>query len=260
MNVNWFTIWVPGLPQWFSDKRLVARYLFVIYAISFVMGLLLWGTSPGAVCWGIAFACHIATIIDVIYSLESATSARLTGTLTGISLLTVGALILNGVTTRWVIDARVMTLAQPPLEQGDSLILHPYWTTANPQRGDVVLWTMPTFRINEPQFHRVIEFGGEQIDRVLAVSGDVIEFQPDRLFINGQPAEFLPLNPVAIQRFNTTKFTVPAGCSVVIPSTNPTLPRNLSAQGTNLAIVPNAVIRSRVLFRNFPLTRMGRIR
>ncbi len=259
-DVNWFTIWVPGLPQWLAEKRRLARCLFVIYTISFVVGLLLWGTSPGAVCWGIAFSCHIATIIDVIYSLETSSSARITGTLTGISLLTVGALVLHSMTTRWLLNARVMTFAQSPLEQGDTLLLQPYWSTANPRRGDVVLWTMPTFHINEPQFHRIIQFGGEQIDRVLAVAGDVVEFQPNQLLINDQPAEHLPLNPLAIQRFNATKFTVPTDCSVVIPSTNPTLPQNLSAQSTNLAIVSNEFIRSRVMFRNFPLTRMGRIR
>lgn len=260
MDVNWMTIWVPGLPQWLSGKRLVARCLMPIYVISFIAGLVLWGSTPGAICWGVAFACHIITIIDVVFSLDTSSTARLSGTVMGISLLTIVALTLNGAVSRWVLDSRLMTITQAPLAPGDSLLLRPYWSAPNPQRGEVVLWMMPFVQINEPERHRITQYGGEQIDRVLAVSGDVVEFRPDQLLVNGQPAEFLPLNPAVLHRLPAAKITVPLGSCVIVASTNSNLGRVWSSNFESIAVVSHDVIRAKVLFRNYPLTRMGRIR
>lgn len=61
---------------------------------------------------------------------------------------------------------------------------------SNPKRGDIVVFKIPS------QKHRLVK-------RVIGLPGDVVELNKNRLIINGQTAEYLPLDPRYITYFSS---------------------------------------------------------
>jgi signal peptidase I len=66
----------------------------------------------------------------------------------------------------------------------------------NPERGDVVVFYSP-------------QDGVRLVKRVIGVPGDVIELRDNRLYVNGKPATYQPLDPEVIKQMG------PAGSSFV---------------------------------------------
>ena len=60
----------------------------------------------------------------------------------------------------------------------------------NPQRGDVVIFYSP-------------QDGVRLVKRVIGVPGDVLELRDNRLYVNGQPATYQPLDPEVIRQMGS---------------------------------------------------------
>ena len=63
-----------------------------------------------------------------------------------------------------------------------------YYTTGNPQRRDIVIFTIPQ-RANENFLMREIRLSGDKIKRVIGLPGETIEIIGKSAYINGQPLE-----------------------------------------------------------------------
>ena len=59
-------LFVPGAPQWRWGQRERAMLLGGSYASALLAGLFAWGTAPGLVLLGFAYAVHVASVSDAI--------------------------------------------------------------------------------------------------------------------------------------------------------------------------------------------------
>jgi signal peptidase I len=133
---------------------------------------------------------------------------------------------------------------KPTIGVGDRLLgcKFLYWF-ADPHPGDIIVFEPP------PQAHtRVARF----VKRVVAVEGDTVEVRAGALYRNGQrvdePYASAPLYELPLEK-------VPHHSLFVLGDN-----RNNSADGHVWGFVPEDNVEAKIVFRFWPLARLGRVR
>jgi hypothetical protein len=237
----------------------------VAYALLLVLGLLNWGSVPGAILLGLAFSVHAASVLDVLPLRRTEDLGELMVRATLVSAaLAVGVYVPVGWTLSGVAATRRFEYEAPPFARHD-VVLFNRWAFASrpPRPGDVVLFQPGTeaivpARIADGQvLQRFLE--RECIDRVLGGPGDRIHWKNGRLSINGVAVSWRPLVPWKIAK--ELRFTVPADRYFILPSTSRVALGGVSAlQWERMACHPAEEILGRAYLRLSPLSQLWFIR
>jgi hypothetical protein len=252
---------VPGWAQIYNGQSTLGRGLLVGFGFCTLSALLCFGSAMSSVLLGLAFACHGISVYDVARRSSPVLQDRVFRVLLGCGMLaTLLYLPAYSLVTQFV-DAIVIQQNRTPLMAGDVLLLRrSAFGGANPRIGSVVQYQIPrgslTGRTPDGYAARYV-FEGARIDRVLAGSGQAIEWDGRRLIVDGQPSSWLPLNPQgAPQPLN---FTVPDDCWLILPSTE-FLNSQFAVPAEEWKMwstVRTYQIEGRVIWRSWPLLRMG---
>lgn len=130
---------------------------------------------------------------------------------------------------------------QPTIEIGDRLLgcKFLYWFT-EPKAGDIVVFEPP------PQAEADVS---RFVKRVVAVEGDIVEVKNGMVYINGEPRQE-PYASSPLYRIPAIK--VPDGKLFVLGDN-----RNNSADGHVWGFLPAANVEAKIIFRFWPVTRIG---
>ncbi len=130
---------------------------------------------------------------------------------------------------------------KPTIGIGDRLLgcKFLYWFS-EPDAGDIVVFEPPEeARTNVPRF----------VKRIVAIEGDVIEIKKGWLYVNGARRE----EPYATRpHYRLAPMEVPEGKLFVLGDN-----RNNSADGHIWGFLPKKNIEAKIVFRFWPLTRLG---
>ena len=214
---------VPGWSQFFLKQRIRGHLFLWSFLACLLLSLLMFGSTWGGIWFGLAFSVHSSAALNIV----TQTFAD-AGTRDRIARSIVVSVVL-WVLLYWPAVWLLGEFAQPhtvqtgvaPFRHGDVILVNRRIT---PKRGDVVLYELnysPT--VPAANLHRHINvYGGDNIDRILAVPGDLVQCESGNLLINGSPSTWQPLNPRPIPR--TLHWKVPAGHYLVLPSGVPGTP------------------------------------
>ncbi|NLY00784.1 MAG: hypothetical protein GXY83_32210 [Rhodopirellula sp.] len=252
---------VPGWPQIFAGQTARGRLFFALYLATLLGGLLFAGTPVGGILLGLALATHASSILDVVYRGTHDTPSRIV--YSAAFLLLVGIAVYLPVTwavTRVALPRRILQDV-PPFAAGDVVLCNQIAYRSGPADvGDVVLYLPPQLRFQRlERYMAYYQFAGERIDRVLARGGQRVEWRQRRLWVDGVPMPWTPLNPDVLPP--QLNLTVPAGSLLILPTTG--LPQNFSptaAEWQQLGVVPAGSVLARVYLRYQPLSRFWIIR
>lgn len=130
---------------------------------------------------------------------------------------------------------------RPTIGIGDRLLgcKFLYWFT-DPKEGDIVVFEPP------PQAHADV---ARFVKRIVATEGEMVEVKNGVLYINGEPRQE-PYASTPLYRLPPIK--VPPG-EVFVLGDN----RNNSADGHVWGFLPKTNIEARIVFRFWPITRIG---
>ena len=133
---------------------------------------------------------------------------------------------------------------QPTIGIGDRLLGGKffYWFT-EPAAGDIVVFAPP------PQAQADV---ARFVKRIVAVAGDVVAVHDGALYVNGARQDEPYADP---PRYPMRSRAVPAG-NVFVLGDN----RNNSADGHVWGFLPKDNVEAKILFRFWPLTRLGRVK
>jgi type IV secretory pathway protease TraF len=252
---------VPGWPQFYFRRKAAGRILLICYLLLLLSGLAFIGTIPGSILLGLAFACHAASIIDIVTSATVALRERVV--ISAACIAAVGFVVYfpAGRLLSQVVVPRVILRNVPPFADGDVVLYTPtnsLWSGL--RAGDVVLYEPRPIAILDRSQHRELHIQGERIDRILAVAGQRIEWNDGRLMVDGNSTSLAPLNPQGCRfRFETT---VPAGHFLILPSSIDVLVMTPidSPQLQTICLVDEGNILGRVFLRQQPLSRIWWVR
>jgi signal peptidase I len=250
----------PGLALLHAGERVRGWLYLGSAALCLFLALPLIGSVVGSLLLGLAFGIHVGSNVSF---LRQAGCARHTMARWGL-LVAAGLLLGLYVPVGWLVSHYVspitINLAAAPFQSGDVLLLNSRAFVGRlPQPGDVVLHRLAQIQYQIQNAGLYVIHEGEIIDRVLAGPGDRVEWNVDRLIVNGQPSDWLPLNPQSLPR----KFTwqVPLDSVFILPSTSAAININTPEEILRrIGIVPASSIVGRVYFQTYPLSRWGRIR
>jgi signal peptidase I len=133
---------------------------------------------------------------------------------------------------------------EPTIGIGDRLLgcKFLYWFTA-PEPGDIIVFEPP------PEAHTTVP---RFVKRVVAVGGDTVEVTHGTLYVNGKRVE----EPYAAHpHYNLPPIKVPRDSLFVLGDN-----RNNSADGHVWGFLPKANVEAKIVFRFWPLMRIGIVR
>ena len=252
---------MAGWPQLHLGQR-VRGWLFLwSFLVLLLPGVLMTGTVPGSLLLGLAFSVHASAILDLMNYFAPRLGVRpqlVRSVLISIALL----LLLYLPAARavgLVADPRVMQQTVAPLKQGDVILVNHLST---PRVGDVVLYQMNRYEYTtvgpngRGQIRYIYE--GEQIDRILADSGDHVVWESGQLLVNGRPSPWRPLNVASLPE--RLVIDVPSDHYLVLPTTTMNLTPQMDATvWKHLGCVRYSQIRGRAYLRTNPLSQFGRL-
>lgn len=255
---------VPGWAQVFEGRASLGRSLFFGYLVCLVIAALCFGSPLCSLLLGFAFACHGISVYDVVRRSCSELRARLFLMMLFCGLLAAVIYVPAYVLATRLVAPVIIQLERPPLSAGDVLLVNRSASVRRaPRAGDIVQYELTeAFLMGHTAAGMAarFDFRGSRIDRVLALPGQVIVWNDGRLTVDGQPSPFLPLNPAgAMQKLS---FTIPPGCCFILPSTDfvsdqfQTTEENWRSWST----IRIDQIEGRVIWRSWPLTRIGFVR
>lgn len=251
------------IPGWthFYLKQPVRGHLFLWgWMFCLLMSLVLTGGTAGAIWFGLAFSVHASAISDWVMQTfaDAGVRDRMVRGLAISAVLWVAVYWPVAYGIGRIAQPQTIDVAMPPFAVGDVVIVN---HEAAPRVGSVVMFQVPDRTIDAGRIggeHYRFIYTGDAIDRILAGPGDRVAFADGRLTVNGQPARWLPLNPLPAGK--SVSFTVPPQHYLILPSGAVDLSRRLNASANSwkeLGVIPAESIDGRVLFRSHPLSRFG---
>lgn len=255
---------IPGAGQWAVGQRVLGTLLFLVWGVLLAASTLFIGTPYSYMLGGaiVGWHCLAVNLIARPALMQRPVMERAGwGLVIWICLLvcvyTPGFILLRRC-VGWVgIEGIRYTQT---LRQGDVIVYAGRWfKPAQWERGDLVSYVMrgfigPTFYIR----------AGRGVDRIIALPGDEVVYSGNALLVNGvaPPAAQRPLLEWPAQ--GGTRFIVPEGRVVIVPSTLPlqanatSAPRSGQADTLrDLITVDEQDISGRVLWRTRPWARFG---
>jgi hypothetical protein len=249
---------VPGWAQRYTGRLILARWMFGCYLAVLLLGLLFTGTVLGWLLLGLAVSIHATSILDIVGTSVVSFRLRLIYTGVAITMLTILVYYPAGRLLSVVANPQQFSVAAPPFEAGDVLLVNSYaYRWSDPQPGDVVHYALPTRDVQGrlPDGHAMTyRLEGDRINRILAKAGQRVTSSQGNLLIDGQPSLWLPLGTQSFP--DSLDITVPVGSYLIFPSTDQFPP----AVWQIASIVPRGQIWGRVYWRSQPLWRFGPIR
>jgi hypothetical protein len=250
---------VPGWPQMYAGHSLRGRLFLGLYLATLLPGLFLLGTQTSTLLLGLALATHISSIVDVVFSGCVARQERVVYTL--VFCAAVGLLAYYPVVwlaTRVVVPQRIV-LDVAPFQAGDVFLYNPSaYGDEGPELGNVVVYDIPNARVTG--VGAVYDIRGLRIDRVVAVAGQTLQWDGERLLLDGQPAPYAPLN---LERLvSKFRLQVPDGYSLILPTTDPVVAEQAVTEEVwqQIGRVPHQNVRGKVFLRHQPLSRWWLVR
>jgi signal peptidase I len=192
-----------------------------LFAIGFVACLIpsLWtfGTWESSIWFGLAFSVHSSAALDIVTQTfaDAGMRDRMARSI-GVSLVLGVCLYLPVVLlVSAVANPRTIMANNGAFQYGDVILVNRW---ANLRPGDIVVYTMQyehdAGRIG--YHHTIMEFHGENVDRILAIGGDRVQCIKGVLYVNDLVASNLPLN---MHKFpDKLDWTVPADRYFILPS------------------------------------------
>ena len=251
---------VPGWAQFYLGDVLLARCLVGAYVPLVFLGLVLFGSYPGAILVGIAVSIHASSVVAMLLRYGTSQPARM---LVAMLVLVVLAVGVYGpalwAMTRVALPITVQDAAAP-LAEGDIVLVNQLtYSMRRPALGDVVLFRTLEFSIPaSPGVNQMQYRGGDQIDRILAGPEATVEWRNGELRIGGEESTVRPLNPARMP--TAFSLRVPAGCYLIFPSTQPNV--NMVQRPDfwkRIALVDADSIQGTAYWRSQPLLRIGRL-
>jgi hypothetical protein len=244
---------IPGWAHSHRGNVYRGRMFFLTYIALLLTGLLFFGTIPGSMLIGLAFATHIASASDALVGQYSRVTDRLA--------LTFGCATALGLLIYLPVGITVSQHAVPfgitrPIESfaaGDVLWYNPSATIAN---GDIVLYSVPETTLIGENNHTRYVLQNQWISRVVAQGGQRIQAKSGKLYVDDQPISTPP--PVNLSAQFEAGLIVPDGSYLVMPnSILPETARINMIAWRNLSFVPRNRIIGKVFFRSQPLWKMS---
>jgi hypothetical protein len=247
---------VPGWPQLHGGRRTRGLAYLVGYLCLMLPGLLLTGTSLGAVLLGLAVAVHIVATCDAVVGNFAAPSERIAFTIVcGLFLCGVVYFPIGWLVSRVATPIRI-EYTIPPFERGD-VVWYNRWET--PSKGDMVIYTLAplaTAGRTANGYAAQFRFQGDWIGRLIAKSGQTVAVDNGHWIVDGVSGPLQSGEGVAIAA--SASWVVPENHAVIVPD-------GLVQRGARvdlstlqqLYLVPKSQIFGRVYFRSLPFTRMG---
>ncbi|HEX4414787.1 MAG TPA: S26 family signal peptidase, partial [Lacipirellulaceae bacterium] len=244
------------IPGWAHARRgniYRGRMYFLTYIFLLLTGCLFFGTIPGSMLVGLAFATHVASASDALVGQYSRVTDRLA--------LTFGCATALGLLIYLPVGFAVSQHAVPfgitrPIESfaaGDVLWYNPSATIAN---GDIILYSVPETTLIGENNHTRYVLQNQWISRVVAQSGQRIQAKLGKLYVDDQPISMAP--PVNLSAQFEAGIVVPEGSYLVMPnSIVPETARINMNAWRNLSVIPRNRIIGKVFFRSQPLWRMS---
>lgn len=254
---------VPGWPQLAGSKVNLGRFLLGGYLSCGLLAAVCYGTTIGSFFIAVAITIHSIGLYDVAQSSSKVRTVRISRILLGCGLIGLFLYLpLFNLVPQYAAPFAIR-VNREPLRVGDVLLSNRNaYVWARPRVGDIVLYELNPVRV--PAFEQgrnaVLNLAGQRVDRVLAVPGQSIVCDGRTLTVDGQPAPHRPLNLT----FSSLQVSliVPPDHYFIIPSgerIDGLLPNNENIVRT-LSLIPITQIEGRVYWRNYPWSRMGRIR
>jgi Signal peptidase, peptidase S26 len=249
---------VPGWPQYYRGDRPRALVYLFIYSILLLPGLVLAGTWLGSLLLGLAVAMHIVAVCDGLVTTFATPGDRIAFTMaTGLVLCFAVYLPAGWLISRVATPIRINATI-PPFEQGQVLW---YNRSAAPERGSLVVYTLPTVRAagRLPGGGAVnYVFQGDWIGRVIAMPGQTVSCDNGHWLVNGVLSKWQLTNGPSLN--DSRSWHVPDGHVFVYPD-------GLVPAGTNLDtdilqqiyVIPTTRIAGELYFRSLPLSQMSTI-
>ena len=246
---------VPGWAHRFQGQTQRGGIFFGIWSTLLTTGLASFGSAFGSVMFGLAFAVHVGSILDLLRSTAGRTPRQIVvgGIGVGVALLALyvplSRMVLHFVDARqWYQDAG-------PFASGDVVLFNPRaYVNDSPQAGDIVL-----FRGSDEDFrtgHVVYRMTGEAVDRVLAEPGSRVAWKSGELWVDGRQSNLRPLSGESLP--DQPDLVVPANMYYIVPTMPSTANVVLGRVGllSRYAVLqPRQNIVGRAIVRHYPIWR-----
>lgn len=256
---------VPGWAHVHSGLVVRGRLFLAAYLFFLTLGVLQWGTGPGAALLGLAFSVHASSVLDVLIRQGS---VRFPAMMATAGVVSVALALLVYVPAGWVLTR----LASPvhydhdaePFRRLDVVLVN-RWAFAwrGPRLGDVVLFR-PTIGANVAADYtyprtRLLIDENALIDRVLGRPGDRVIWDRGKLSVNGAP---VPLGPLISRKLPPRlAVNVPAGRYLILPTSSRAMREGHDAlYWTTVGLVAAEDIEGGAFLRNSPFSRFWIIR
>jgi hypothetical protein len=244
---------IPGL----AHLMIGAAFRGALYAIPFWLllgfGLLTVGSIPGSVALGLAAAIHLASIIDIWIMPEHSQTERFVH----VPIWALAYLLALYLPVAWIVTSgwtvRRFLLPSRTFATGDTILFRTLTGRGgDPRPGQVVLFDLGIRQAPDPSgVHRILRGAGECIDRIVAGPGSTVLLSKGKLYVDGRPAQFLPLNPSSLPA--ELRLEVPPDCVCILPSTDTMVPAAMAWQQYSF-VRPERIL-GRAVVRNYPLSR-----
>jgi hypothetical protein len=246
---------VPGWPQFHrGDGPRGAVFLFS-YLLFVLPSIVLAGTWLGSLLLGLGIAMHIVTVCDAVVATFATPGDRVGFTMAcGLVLFLVVYLPLGWAISRVATPIRINATI-PPFQQGEVLW---YSRLGTPERGDLVMYTLPTIRYAGRAAGGGAAnyvFQGDWIGRVIATAGQTVGTKDGRWLVDGMASEWQPLTPGF---GDGSSWVVPQGHVLVLPEGLVPLGAAINNEVLGqIYFVPVARIAGRLYFRSLPFSQMA---
>ena len=253
---------VPGLAQWRRGRKRLAKGIAAAWFIAVLLAIYFNGTLLGWCAAMSVLTIHSASVsLLLMNDLERLSLPRRAFVGLGISL---SLLVTVYFPAWWFISgfARLAPLSSVVdgdwLSQGDLFLTSGRWTTdrAAFTRGDIVLYEIPPLAGGVG----VITQRTRNIERIIALPGDILEMNANRITVNGVELEG-PVAPLRDALGLTGTWTVPPNYYAVLPPLElwgrqhnvAGLREQLHTIARSAVLVPQDRITGRVVMRLRPL-------
>ena len=256
---------VPGWAHWYRGETRRAAAFLGVWLMLLAATVITIGSTASAIALGLALSVHVGSFLnrlwrdqEVDFRRRLAVSALFFG---------LGAFIYISAAYQSfrVLEPYGWNIIAEPFSPGDVILCnHRAYLTQPPVAGDVVLFRLglgygPRGPRRFDGRNVVFQGSGPWVDRILAGPGSDVEWNGEKLLVNGQPSEFRPLNSGRMPPRFAIK--VPLGGYCILPSTVPgNQAFGLAQNVPEVPIVPIESIVGRAVMRNYPLTRWWWIR
>jgi hypothetical protein len=249
-----FRALVPGWPQISAGQISRGRTFLYLFLAFFLITIPTFGTTIGSLFLGLGIAIHAASALDAVNSfLPEGDRAQIRNRWI-VSLI---ALVLTVYLPAWwmisrVADASVIGTMISPLNPGDVVLINHWWPHIAP--GSIVLYDIADFVEGEIH-HGAARFGGQNINRILAVGPAHVAWDHGIFRVNGLPS---PLQPLGPGNLPDVEMDVPDGEFFILPGGFTRFPGSSNGMHT-LCCIARYQIEGTVYLRYQPLRRFGLI-